>query len=86
MGSMQIFDRGRIWTESGGPSGESRQALVFENNVQSMNDTRDPTQDGQTDVDEQISSTSSLEEDTEGREDDRKKDLADVRSSERHCG
>ena len=43
-----------------------------------MDDAGNPTQDGQTDVDEQISSTSSLQEDTEGRENDRKKDLADV--------
>jgi hypothetical protein len=46
--------------------------------VQSVNDTRDPTQNGQTDVDEEVSTASSFKEDTQGREDDRKEDLADV--------
>lgn len=46
--------------------------------VQSVNDTRDPTEDGQTDVDEEISTTSPFKENTQGREDDREKDLADI--------
>ena len=32
-GTMQIFDRGRIWIESSGQSGGYRQCLVLENNV-----------------------------------------------------
>lgn len=32
-GTMQIFDRERIWTESGGHLGVCRQSLVLENNV-----------------------------------------------------
>lgn len=47
-------------------------------NVQRVNDTRNVTQDGQQDVDEEISIASSLEEDTERREDDGKDDLADI--------
>lgn len=46
--------------------------------VQSVNDTRDPTQDGQTDIDEEISTASPLKENTQGREDDREEDLADI--------
>lgn len=43
-----------------------------------MDDTRDVTQNGKTNVDEQISAASSLQEDTQRREDDGKDDLADV--------
>lgn len=43
-----------------------------------MNDTRNPTQDGQTDVDQKISTASSLEEDTKRRKDEGEEDLADV--------
>lgn len=43
-----------------------------------MNDTGNPTQDGQTDVDQKISTTSSLKENTQRRQDDRKQDLANV--------
>ena len=43
--------------------GRSR-PLVFENDVQSVDDTRDITQNGQTDVDQQISTTAALKEDT----------------------
>ena len=43
-----------------------------------MNDTRKPTQDCQTDVDQEVSAASSLEKDTQWRQDDRKDDLADV--------
>lgn len=49
-----------------------------------MDDTRDVTQNGKTNVDEQISAASSLQEDTQRREDDGKDDLADVGSGERH--
>lgn len=43
-----------------------------------MDDTRDITQDCQQDVDEQVSSTTTLEEDTDGREDDGKDNFANV--------
>jgi hypothetical protein len=43
-----------------------------------VNDTGNPTQDGQTDVDQKISTASSLKENTQRRQDDRKQDLADV--------
>lgn len=49
-----------------------------------MDDTGNPTQNGQTDVDEQVSSTSSFQEDTEGRENDRKEDLADIAVIEKY--
>lgn len=63
---------------------DAESCLVLEYDVQSVNDTRDPTQDGQTDIDEEISTASPLKENTQGREDDREEDLADIRSSERH--
>jgi hypothetical protein len=43
-----------------------------------VDDTGNVTQDGQTDVDEQVGTTSALQEDTHGREDDGEDDLADV--------
>jgi hypothetical protein len=60
--------------------------LVFENNVQRVQDTGDETQDGETDVDKQVDTAALLEEDTQRREDDGKDDLANVRSGERHDG
>lgn len=47
-------------------------------NVHGVDDTRNPTQDGQTDVDEEVSATATLEEDTQRRQDDGEDDLADV--------
>ena len=46
--------------------------------IQGVNDTGQPTQDGQTDVDQQVTTTSALQEDTQRRQDDGKDDLADV--------
>lgn len=43
-----------------------------------MDDTGDPTQDGQTDVDQEVSTTSALQEDTQRGQDDGEEDLADV--------
>jgi hypothetical protein len=43
-----------------------------------VDDTRDPSQDGQTDVDQEIGTTSALQEDTQRGEDDGEDDLADV--------
>lgn len=47
-------------------------------NVQSMDDAGNVTEDGEQDVDEEISITSSLEEDTQRRQNDSKNDLANV--------
>jgi len=51
-----------------------------------MNDTRNVTQDGQEDVDEEVGVASALEEDTQRRQDDGEEDLADVAGGERHGG
>lgn len=45
---------------------------------------RGRTENGQQDVDEEISSAAALEEDTDGGQDDGKKNLANVRGGERH--
>ena len=60
--------------------------LELEYDVQSVNDTRNVTEDGQQDVDEEVGVASALKEDTQRWEDDGKKDLADVASGERHGG
>jgi len=49
-----------------------------EEHVQGVDDTGNPTQNGQTDVDEEVSTTSALQEDTQRRQDDGEDDLADV--------
>ena len=51
-----------------------------------MDDTREVTEDGQQDVDEEISTAATLEEDSKRRKDDGKDDLADVAGGERHDG
>jgi len=61
-----------------------RPGLVLQDDVQSVDDTGNVTQNGEEDVDEEVGTTATLEEDTHGREDDGKEDLADVASSERH--
>jgi hypothetical protein len=43
-----------------------------------VDNTRNPTQDGQTDVDQEVSTTSALQEDTQRRQDDGEDDLADI--------
>ena len=43
-----------------------------------MDHTREPTQDGQTDVDQEVSTTSALQEHAQRRQDDGEDDLADV--------
>jgi hypothetical protein len=55
-----------------------RPGLVLQNDVQSVDDTGNVTQNGEEDVDEEVGTTATLEEDTHGREDDGKEDLADV--------
>merc|ERR1712070_404348 len=52
--------------------------LVFEDDVQGVDDTGDVTQDGEQDVDEEVGTASALEEDTDGRQDDGEDDLDDV--------
>jgi hypothetical protein len=46
--------------------------------IHGVDDTRDPSKNGQTDVDQEISTTSALQEDTQRRQDDGEDDLADV--------
>lgn len=43
-----------------------------------MNDTGNPTQDGQTDVDQEIRTATTLQEDTQRGQDDGEDDLANV--------
>ena len=43
-----------------------------------MDHTREPTQDGQTDVDQEVSTTSALQEHAQRRQDDGEDDLANV--------
>lgn len=59
--------------------------LVFEDDVDCMDDTRNPTKNGQTDVDEEISTASCLKEHSKRGEDEGENKLANVRGSERHC-
>ena len=49
-----------------------------------MDDTGDVTQDGKQDVDAEISTAATLEENTDGGQNDGKENLADVASSESH--
>jgi len=59
---------------------------ILQNDVQGVDDTRNVTQDGKQDVDKEISTASTLEEDTERWEDDREDDLEDVGAGESHYG
>lgn len=43
-----------------------------------MDDTRNPTQDGQADVDQEVRAASALQEDTQRGQDEGQDDLADV--------
>jgi hypothetical protein len=60
--------------------------LVLEDDVQGVDDTGDITQDGEQDVDQEISSAAALQEDTQRWEDDGKNDFADVARGESHVG
>jgi len=51
-----------------------------------VNDAGNIAQDCQQDVDQQVSTATSLKEDTKRWEEDGKNDLADIASSESHCG
>lgn len=55
-------------------------------NIQSVNDSWNVTQDGQQDVDEEVGIASALEEDTERWQHDGEDDLDDVACGERHGG
>lgn len=46
--------------------------------LQSMDDTRNVTEDGQEDVDEEVSAATTLEEDSDGWDEDGEDDLDDV--------
>ncbi|RDW86807.1 uncharacterized protein DSM5745_03449 [Aspergillus mulundensis] len=50
-------------------------------NVHGVDDTRDPTQDRQTDVDEEVSTASALKKDSKRRQDEGKDELANVTKS-----
>jgi len=79
--SMKIVNIGRRARkgENAGTSG-----LVFQNDVQSVDDTGDVTQDCKNDVDKEVSIATALEEDTDWWQEDGEEDLADVGSGERH--
>ena len=51
---------------------------MLDNNLQSVDDTRDVAQDCQEDVDEEIGIATALKEDTKRWEDDGENDLADI--------
>lgn len=59
-------------------------SLILENNVQSVNDARNISENCQENVDEEISTASSLKEDTKRWENDGKNDLADIACGEGH--
>ena len=61
-------------------------SLVLKDDVQSVDDAGNVTENGEEDVDAEVSTAAALEEDTDGREDDGKNDLADVAGGERHVG
>jgi len=64
----------------------ARPHSILQDDVKGVDDTRNVTKDGQEDVDQEIRIAAALEEDTNRRDDDRKYDLDDVASSERHFG
>lgn len=59
--------------------------LEFKYNIQGVNDTRNVTQDGQQDVDEEVRIASALKENTERGEENGEDDLDEVACGERHC-
>ena len=65
---------------------DHRRPLVLQDDVQGVDDTRQVPENGQQDVDEQVGTAATLQEDTQRREDDSKNDLADVAGGERHVG
>ena len=73
-------------TGRGGEMRRQARRLVLQDDVQGVDDAGNVTQDGEQDVDEEVGTASALEEDSDGREDDGKEDLADVAGGERHGG
>lgn len=65
---MGIFFRRRRW----------KRIVARADHVHGVDNTGNPTQDGQQDVDQEVSTTSALQEDTQGRQDDGEDDLADI--------
>jgi hypothetical protein len=59
--------------------------LVLQDNVEGVNNAGNVTKDGQQDVNAEVTTASSLEEDTQRREQHGEDDLANVASSESHC-
>lgn len=55
-----------------------REIVARADHVHGVDNTGNPTQDGQTDVDQEVSTTSALQEDTQRRQDDGEDDLADI--------
>jgi hypothetical protein len=66
------------------PTGQRVGRLVFEDDVQSVDDAGDVAENGQEDVDAEIGTEAALKSNTERREDDGKEDLADVAAREGH--
>jgi hypothetical protein len=58
--------------------GDRDRRLILQNDVQGVDDTREVTEDGEQDVDEEVGSAATLKEDTQRREEDGKEDLADI--------
>jgi hypothetical protein len=59
--------------------GQKGQGIAAEaDHVHSVDNTGNPTKDGQTDVDQEVSTASALQEDTQRRQDDGEDDLADI--------
>jgi len=58
--------------------------LVLQDDVQSMDDAGNVSEEGQQDVDEQVGTAATLKEDTKRWEDNGDDDFADVGSGERH--
>lgn len=79
----RVFEVGiaRLWKEKW-PAAPS--SLVFENNVQGVNDAWNVPKDGQKDVDQEVCAAATFKENSERWEDDRNDDLDDVGSGERH--
>lgn len=58
--------------------------LVLQDDVQGVDDTGQVTKNSQEDVDKQVCTASTLQEDTQRGQDDGKNNLANVASGERH--
>lgn len=59
-------------------------SLILENDVNSVDDTRDVTQNRQANVDEKVGATASLKEHSQRREENGENKLADIRRGQGH--